>query len=576
MESNVATATLDLPTSTQGERIQHAALLFELEAKKVAATLDVPTLPHDVRDALRKLGQPVRSFGENNANIRDRLRLCLGREHVRQRGMDSSGGGMPTASASSDTLPSNSKNPLEAHSTETTYSKALPKLVRARTTISKFSLQRSKARLTNERKRRWGAARRANRCLPLGVGAAYKPVDENGELIDEETVIKELTEEDESCGRLYQSLRGIALEGSQYGDSRPFSALATARNSKSTSSESNQLIATGGWSGSIKLWNGNSELDLVAQKGMAHEDRIMGIAMHQLQSKTLLATVSIDLTGKLWTVQRTEGGVSQGNISTTMEMDLHDNDLNKGDRDSNLYKYSIHQEAVFQGHKARLCSVAFHPSGSYIGTTSFDHTWRLWDVEYNKEASQANRTVKNIKEEFLLQDGHWKEVYGIGFHEDGSLVSTSDYAGVVHVWDLRTGKSACNFMGHAQRVVCTEFSPNGFQLATAGDDGTIKIWDLRQRKQYASIPAHSRLITQLKFGHAGGTQNGEFLISSSFDGTGKVWATRDWKLLSTLRGHEGKVMGIDVLEDIECSDAGASTKVGIVTCGYDKTLKIWR
>ena len=123
--------------------------------------------------------------------------------------------------------------------------------------------------------------------------------------------------------------------------------------------------------------------------------------------------------------------------------------------------------------------------------------------------------------------------------------------------------------------MCTEFSPNGFQLATAGDDGTIKIWDLRQRKSYASIPAHSRLITQLKFGHAGGNQNGEFLISSSFDGTGKVWSTRDWKLLSTLRGHEGKVMGIDVLEDIECN-GDASQKMGILTCGYDKTLKIWR
>ena len=124
--------------------------------------------------------------------------------------------------------------------------------------------------------------------------------------------------------------------------------------------------------------------------------------------------------------------------------------------------------------------------------------------------------------------------------------------------------------------MCTEFSPNGFQLATAGDDGTIKIWDLRQRKAYASIPAHTRLITQLKFAHANGRQNGEFIVSSSFDGTGKVWSTRDWKLLSTLRGHEGKVMAIDILEDIEIADKINSEKIGILTCGYDKTLKVWR
>jgi len=116
--------------------------------------------------------------------------------------------------------------------------------------------------------------------------------------------------------------------------------------------------------------------------------------------------------------------------------------------------------------------------------------------------------------------------------------------------------------GHAKRVLCAEFSPNGFQLATAGDDGTIKIWDLRRRKQAASIPAHSSLITQLRF--ANPTNSGEYLASSSFDGTAKLWSTRDWKMLSTLRGHEGKVMGIDVLSD------------GVVSCGYDKTMKLWR
>jgi len=167
----------------------------------------------------------------------------------------------------------------------------------------------------------------------------------------------------------------------------------------------------------------------------------------------------------------------------------------------------------------------------------------------------------------LLQDGHAREVYGIGFHPDGSLVATTDFGGVVQCWDLRTGKSACHFSGHAKRVICSEFSPNGFQLATAGDDGIIKIFDLRRRRPSASIPAHTNLITQLKFSHSTSSQNGEFLASSSFDGTGKIWSTRDWKQLTTLEGHEGKVMGIDVLDGHEC---------GVVTCGFDKTLKLWK
>ena len=58
----------------------------------------------------------------------------------------------------------------------------------------------------------------------------------------------------------------------------------------------------------------------------------------------------------------------------------------------------------------RVARVAFHPSGRYIGTASFDHTWRLWDAETSVE--------------LLLQEGHSREVFGIGFQCDGSLVAT--------------------------------------------------------------------------------------------------------------------------------------------------------
>jgi U4/U6 small nuclear ribonucleoprotein PRP4 len=346
---------------------------------------------------------------------------------------------------------------------------------------------------------------------------------------DDPEAYAEVTRLDEACLKTYKSLRNIGLEGSQYGDSRPISSIGTSHHPVAGI----PLVATGSWSGTIKLWDGSSpELNLIGQKTMAHEDRIMGMALLPQESpseSTLLATASIDLTAKLWKVSKKE---------------VVQSDDNKEDK----YLFSVEEAAQLKGHAARLSSVAFHPQGDFVATTSFDHTWRLWDVETGSEV--------------LLQDGHWKQVYGVGFHPDGSLCSTTDYGGVVQVWDLRTGKSVCHFLGHAKRVVCAEFNPNGFQLATAGDDGTIKIWDLRKRKQFASVPAHSNLITQLRFDRH---HNGEFLASSSFDGTAKIWSTRDsWKLLGCGRGHEGKVMGVDLLQD------------SIVTCGFDKTIKLWR
>ncbi len=40
---------------------------------------------------------------------------------------------------------------------------------------------------------------------------------------------------------------------------------------------------------------------------------------------------------------------------------------------------------TLRGHADRCCRVAFHPSGRFLGSTSFDTTWRLWDIETSKE-----------------------------------------------------------------------------------------------------------------------------------------------------------------------------------------------
>lgn len=58
----------------------------------------------------------------------------------------------------------------------------------------------------------------------------------------------------------------------------------------------------------------------------------------------------------------------------------------------------------------RVGRVGFHPSGAYLGSASFDGTWRLWDVESSKE--------------LLVQEGHSKEVYALAFQDDGALAAS--------------------------------------------------------------------------------------------------------------------------------------------------------
>lgn len=108
------------------------------------------------------------------------------------------------------------------------------------------------------------------------------------------------------------------------------------------------------------------------------------------------------------------------------------------DRTAVLWSRKGKKLQSYEGHLDRLARIAFHPSGAYIGTASFDKTWRLWDV--------------NTGIELLLQEGHSRSVYGIAFQQDGALAASCGMDALARVWDLRTGKSILALEGHVKSV----------------------------------------------------------------------------------------------------------------------------
>ncbi|KAF1773855.1 U4/U6 small nuclear ribonucleoprotein Prp4 [Phytophthora cactorum] len=288
-----------------------------------------------------------------------------------------------------------------------------------------------------------------------------------------------------SAPELYTTALKMANVASQNGDVRP---LASVR-----FSADGAHVATGSWSSLVKVWDATNANEVKVFRG--HEDRVTGIAWHPVNAfsemtngadSVCLCSGSADGTARLWSAARNE------------------------------------PLAVLQGHKARLGKVAFHPLGNFVGTTSFDHTWRLWDVA--------------TAQELLLQEGHYKEVYAIAFQKDGALAATGDLNGNGRVWDLRSGKAILPLQGHSKQILSMDFAANGVQLASGSDDRSVRIWDLRQQKCSYMIPAHSNLVSDVRFSPG----SSELLLSASYDSSIKLWRTRDWKLMTTLRGHDGK------------------------------------
>ncbi|KAF8475189.1 U4/U6 snRNP-specific spliceosomal protein [Russula ochroleuca] len=484
-------------------RIENKVILDELERKKKARALAVPTDDNRVKARLREIGEPITLFGERAADRRDRLIYVLSQIN---------------AARGEDIMDVDAKSESESEDeAEEFFSPGSLELLEARRRIAEFSLPRAQKRV---------AQQKLDSKLPLS------------RIIDLRK-------------RVFADVKTFSNLGSQIGDERPVSLVRFAPNG--------ETLATGSWSGSVKLWNVPACTPIRTLRG--HSDRVGGVAWHP---------------------------------QATLSQSADSVNLVSGAGDACVNVWSLSSEtpiSVMKGHQDRICRVAFHPSGNYVASASFDTTWRLWDI--------------NTSKEILLQEGHSREVYAVEFQDDGALAASAGLDAIGRVWDLRTGRTAMVLDGHVEGILTMAFSPNGYQIATGASDDTIRIWDMRSLKALYTIPAHLSNVSDVRFFRSDGNipahimqrqasdpthvnsiveepgesnddevkddsappppmteeqkqealaqewryRPGLYLASAGYDGFVKIWSADDWQLLTTLQTDGSKVMSVDLSTD---------------------------
>jgi U4/U6 small nuclear ribonucleoprotein PRP4 len=304
---------------------------------------------------------------------------------------------------------------------------------------------------------------------------------------------------------------GIA---SELGDDRPLSSIRFNPNG--------DLLAVASWSGLCKVWSAENYSCKMTLRG--HSERIQHAVWHPASGSTQSA-------GAL-------------NLVT-------------GGADRSIRFWNLEKEtaitALTDAHEDRINKIAFHPSGNYIATSSFDTKWNLWDVEKGKL--------------LLSQEGHSRPTYGIAFQCDGALVCTTGLDAFARIWDIRIGKTVSILRGHAKQVLAVDWHPNGFVLATGSDDHTVRVWDMRKKATLNTLVAHTGLVSDVAF--QPGT--GDFLVSSGYDSKICIWSGSDLTLTKMLPAHDGKVTGVH----IQPLAAPGQPPKYLASCGFDRTWKLW-
>src|SRR5262249_47883723 len=94
-------------------------------------------------------------------------------------------------------------------------------------------------------------------------------------------------------------------------------------------------------------------------------------------------------------------------------------------------------------------------------------------------------------------EGDAKRASRCAFSPDGRTLATAGETGVVHLWELATGKRRRSFTGHEGRVNVLLFSPDGRRLASGGADHTVLVWALTGRARRLTVHQQKALWADL-------------------------------------------------------------------------------
>ncbi|KAI4302914.1 hypothetical protein MLD38_038607 [Melastoma candidum] len=142
-----------------------------------------------------------------------------------------------------------------------------------------------------------------------------------------------------------------------------------------------------------------------------------------------------------------------------------------------------------------------------------------------------------------------------------NYLASSDYDGIVKLWDVTTGQVFSEYREHEKRAWSVDFSPVcPTKFASGSDDCTVKLWSINERNRVATIRNIANVCSVQFSAHSA-----HLLAFGSADYLTYCYDLRNarspWCILT---GHEKAVSYVKFLDS-----------QNVVTASTDNTLKLW-
>ncbi|XP_009604689.1 protein SPA1-RELATED 4-like isoform X1 [Nicotiana tomentosiformis] len=202
-----------------------------------------------------------------------------------------------------------------------------------------------------------------------------------------------------------------------------------------------------------------------------------------------------------------------------------------------------------------VCALSFDRDGEFFATAGVNKKIKVF--EYNSivnEDRDIRYPVVEMASRSKLSSICWN-----GYIK--SQIASSNFEGVVQVWDVTRNQLFMEMREHERRVWSVDFSvADPTMLASGSDDGSVKLWNINQGVSIGTIKTKANVCcVQFPF------DSGRSLAFGSADHKIYYYDLRNSKMpLCTLIGHNKTVSYVKFIDSTT-----------LVSASTDNTLKLW-
>jgi WD40 repeat protein/tRNA A-37 threonylcarbamoyl transferase component Bud32 len=217
----------------------------------------------------------------------------------------------------------------------------------------------------------------------------------------------------------------------------------------------------------------------------------------------------------------------------------------------------------WQGHLAKVCSLALAPSGRLAVTASGDKSVRVWSLPPMPTVVPETKPPAEVEDKPGLvrsMAGHGEATTALEFTAEGDQLVSCGYDRCIRFWDIASGQEIRSLEGHSEGVNDLRLSPDQSVLLSASQDGTLRLWDVDSGQETARLHSSSIPVNCLAF-----AEEQPLLASGGDDRLIRLWHVPSRQELRCMAGHTDEVWCLTF----------APEGRQLASCGADGTVRLW-